>query len=157
MKPLFKALRVVIGILFAGFTAGVVTLFATYLYLEPQLPSVTHLRAAFELIRTGHKPRGGSTIPMQVARNFFLSCEKTFARKLKEIFLALKINRELTKQEPGPLLQQDLPGQPGLQRRRRAAQIYYGKNPDQLSPTQIAMIAGLPKTPSRGLFCKLTH
>lgn len=44
MKPLFKMLRTVIGILLAGFTAGVVMLFATYLYLQPQLPSVTHLR-----------------------------------------------------------------------------------------------------------------
>ncbi len=67
MKPLLKALRLVIGILFAGFTAGVVTLFATCLYLEPQLPSLTHLRAAFELIRTGHKSQGGSTITTQVA------------------------------------------------------------------------------------------
>ena len=56
------------------------------------------LRAAVELIRTGQKRQGGSTITMQVARNFFLSAEKTYLRKLTEIFLALKIERYLSKQ-----------------------------------------------------------
>jgi penicillin-binding protein 1A len=126
MKPLFKAPRLVIGILFAGFTAKVVTLFATCLYLEPQLPSVT-----------------------QVARNFFLGCEKTFTRKLKEIFLALKINRELTKQEVLDLyLDKIYPGNRAYGV-GAAARIYYGKNLDRLSPAQITMIAGLPKAPSR--------
>ena len=57
------------------------------------------LRAGFELVRTGEKRQGGSTITMQVARNFFLTSEKTYLRKLTEIFLALKIERELTKEQ----------------------------------------------------------
>ena len=57
------------------------------------------IRAGAELVRTGEKRQGGSTITMQVARNFFLSRQKTYLRKLTEIFLALKIEQYLTKQE----------------------------------------------------------
>ncbi|MGD9729908.1 MAG: transglycosylase domain-containing protein, partial [Nitrospiraceae bacterium] len=57
------------------------------------------LRAALNLARTGEKSQGGSTITMQVARNFFLTSEKTYLRKLSEIFLALKIDKELSKEE----------------------------------------------------------
>ncbi len=57
------------------------------------------VRAVVKLIITGEKRQGGSTITMQVARNFFLSREKTYLRKLTEIFLALKIERYLSKQE----------------------------------------------------------
>ena len=57
------------------------------------------LRAAAHLIRTGERGQGGSTITMQVARNFFLSREKTYSRKLNEILLSLKIERELSKEE----------------------------------------------------------
>mgnify|MGYP000152105353 CR=1 FL=1 len=57
------------------------------------------LRAGMELVRTGEKRQGGSTITMQVARNFFLSSEKTYLRKLTEIFLALRIERYLSKEE----------------------------------------------------------
>jgi penicillin-binding protein 1A len=55
------------------------------------------MAAAFELVTTGNKTRGGSTITMQVARNFFLSTEKTYSRKLNEILLALKIEKDLDK------------------------------------------------------------
>jgi len=57
------------------------------------------LRAVFYLVRTGEKGQGGSTITMQVARNFFLSREKTYLRKINEIMLAFKIEDELTKQD----------------------------------------------------------
>ena len=57
------------------------------------------IRAAINLIMTGEKGQGGSTITMQVARNFFLSREKTYLRKLNEIFLALKIEGELSKED----------------------------------------------------------
>lgn len=56
-------------------------------------------RAALELIRTGRKKSGGSTITMQVAKNYYLSSEKTFKRKFTEILLALKIEKALSKQE----------------------------------------------------------
>ena len=57
------------------------------------------LRATLHLLKTGQKGQGGSTITMQVARNFFLTREKTYLRKINEIFLALKIERELTKKD----------------------------------------------------------
>ena len=56
-------------------------------------------RAAIELMRTREKKQGGSTITMQVARNFFLTREKTYTRKIKEIVLAVKIEQELSKDE----------------------------------------------------------
>ena len=56
------------------------------------------LRAVVHLIKTGTKGQGGSTITMQVARNFFLTRDKTYIRKINEIFLSLKIEKELSKQ-----------------------------------------------------------
>ncbi len=107
------------------------------------------LRAGFELARTGEKRQGGSTITMQVARNFFLSSDKTYLRKLTEILLSLKIERELTKQQILELyLNKIYLGQRayGI---GAAAQIYYGTTLDKLSLAQTAMVAGLPKAPSR--------
>jgi len=107
------------------------------------------LRAAFNLAITGEKGQGGSTITMQVARNFFLSPEKTFARKLNEVFLALKIERELTKQEILELYLNKIYFGNRAYGVQAAAHIYYGVDIDQLTLAQIAMIAGLPKAPSR--------
>lgn len=56
-------------------------------------------RAAVRMVKTGTKSQGGSTITMQVARNFFLSRKKTFLRKFNEIMLAIKIDRELSKEK----------------------------------------------------------
>ncbi len=106
------------------------------------------LRAAVHLIKTGNKGQGGSTITMQVARNFFLSREKTFARKLNEIFLALKIERELTKQEILDLYLNKIYFGNRAYGVQAAAHIYYGVGIDQLTLAQTAMIAGLPKAPS---------
>ncbi len=107
------------------------------------------LRAAVQLIATGEKRQGGSTITMQVARNFFLSSEKTFLRKIKEIFLSLKIERELTKEEILELYLNKIYLGNRAYGVGAAAQAYYGLNVDQLSLAQTAMIAGLPKAPSR--------
>ncbi len=107
------------------------------------------VRAAFQLIATGEKRQGGSTITMQVARNFFLSSEKTFIRKIKEIFLALKIERELTKNEILELYLNKIYLGNRAYGVGAAAQVYYGASIDDLSLAQIAMIAGLPKAPSR--------
>ena len=105
-------------------------------------------RAVIELIRTGKKRQGGSTITMQVARNFFLSREKTYLRKLTEIFLALKIERHLNKQEILELYLNKIYFGQRAYGIAAAAQIYYGLSIDELSIAQIAMIAGLPKAPS---------
>ena len=107
------------------------------------------LRAAYHLVRTGEKGQGGSTITMQVARNFFLSREKTYLRKLNEIFLALKIEGELSKQEILELYLNKIYLGKRAYGFAAAAQVYYGKLPAELSLAEMAMIAGLPKAPSR--------
>ena len=105
-------------------------------------------RAALNLAITGEKTQGGSTITMQVARNFFLSREKSYVRKLNEIFLALKIEQELSKDEIMELyLNKIYLGQRayGI---GAAARVYYGASVGELNLAQMAMIAGLPKAPS---------
>ena len=106
-------------------------------------------RAAAQLLLTGKRHQGGSTITMQVARNFFLSREKTFVRKLNEIFLALKIERELSKREILELYLNKIYLGNRAYGVGSAAQVYYGVPVNELSLAQIAMIAGLPKAPSR--------
>ena len=106
------------------------------------------LRAIFKLVTSGKKKQGGSTITMQVARNFLLTREKTYIRKIKEIILALKIENELTKNEILELYINKI----FLGRKAygvvAAAEVYYGKPLAKLSLAQLAMIAGLPKAPS---------
>ena len=106
-------------------------------------------RAAVQLAKTGERRQGGSTITMQVARNFFLSPEKTFVRKLTEILLALRIESELSKNEILELYLNKIYLGHRAYGVGAAAQIYYGKNVQDLDLAEIAMIAGLPKAPSR--------
>lgn len=117
-------------------------------YTHPGVDYKGLLRAANQLLATGKRRQGGSTITMQVARNFLLSKEKTFLRKLKEILLSLQIEKRYSKEQILELyLNKIYMGQRayGL---AAAAQIYYGKNLDELKLHQQAMIAGLPKAPS---------
>ena len=106
-------------------------------------------RAVLHLIRTGKKGPGGSTITMQVARNFFLGREKTYARKANEILLALKIEREFSKDEILELYMNKIFLGQRAYGVAAAAQVYYGKELNQLTLAQVAMIAGLPQAPSR--------
>lgn len=106
------------------------------------------LRAVWYLVRTGEKGPGGSTITMQVARNFFLTRERSFIRKAKEILLALKIDRALTKREILELYINKIYLGHHAYGVGAAAEIYYGKSPADLTLAQLAMIAGLPKAPS---------
>jgi len=107
------------------------------------------LRAGLNLVKTGEKSQGGSTITMQVARNFFLSSEKTYLRKLSEILLALKIEQELNKEEILELYLNKIYLGNRAYGVAAASQTYYGVHTKQLSVAQMAMIAGLPKAPSR--------
>lgn len=106
------------------------------------------LRAVISLARTGEKKQGGSTITMQVARNFFLGREKTYLRKLNEIFLALKIEQELSKDDILELYLNKIYLGQRAYGVATAAYIYYGLTLDELSLPQMAMLAGLPKAPS---------
>ena len=106
------------------------------------------LRAAYSNFLGGGKRQGASTITMQVARNFFLSSEKTLSRKLYEALLAFKIEHNLTKDE----ILQIYINQIYLGQRAygfsSAAQIYYGKSLKDINVAEAAMLAGLPKAPS---------
>jgi len=106
------------------------------------------LRAALNLVLTGERGQGGSTITMQVARNFFLSKEKTYTRKINEILLSLKIEDELSKEEILELYLNKIFLGKRAYGVAAAAQIYYGMELEELSLPQLAMIAGLPKAPS---------
>lgn len=107
------------------------------------------IRAALELATTGSIQSGGSTITMQVARNFFLDARQEFARKFNEILLALKIERQLDKESILSLYVNKIYLGNRAYGVGAAAQVYYGLPLDQLSIAQMAMIAGLPKAPSR--------
>jgi len=117
-------------------------------YEHPGVDWIAITRAAIELAQTREKKQGGSTITMQVARNFFLTPEKTYDRKLKEIVLAVKIEQELTKDEILELYLNKIFLGHRAYGVGAAAQVYYGATLDELSVAQIAMIAGLPKAPS---------
>jgi len=105
-------------------------------------------RAAVRMIKTGTKSQGGSTITMQVARNFFLNRKKTFLRKFNEIMLAIKIDRELSKEKILELYLNQIYLGNRAYGVGAAAQIYYGKPLSDLTVAQLAMIAGLPQAPS---------
>ncbi len=107
------------------------------------------LRAAAELAQTGHIQTGGSTITMQVAKNYFLSSKRVFSRKLNEILLALQIERNLSKQEIFELYVNKIYLGNRAYGIEAAAQVYYGKSINELPLADLAMIAGLPKAPSR--------
>ena len=107
------------------------------------------MRAATQLLKSGHIQSGGSTITMQVAKNYFLTSERSFSRKITEILLALQIERELSKEEILELYVNKIYLGNRAYGIEAAAQIYYGKPIQELSLAQMAMIAGLPKAPSR--------
>jgi penicillin-binding protein 1A len=105
-------------------------------------------RAAFQLASSGEIQSGGSTITMQVAKNFFLTRDQTFKRKFIEILLALQIETKLSKQEILALYVNQIYLGHRAYGIQAAANTYYGQSIDQLNLAQLAMIAGLPKAPS---------
>jgi penicillin-binding protein 1A len=105
-------------------------------------------RAAIELVSTGEIQSGGSTITMQVAKNYFLSRDRTFIRKFNEILLALQIERELDKNRILELYLNKIYLGNRAYGIAAAAQVYYDKPVAELSLAQMAMLAGLPKAPS---------
>ena len=107
------------------------------------------VRAGLHLLRTGEKGPGGSTVTMQVARNFFLGREKTYERKLKEILLALAIERRLSKNEILELYFNKIFFGHRAYGVGAATQVYYGRPLAELTLAELAMVAGLPKAPSR--------
>ena len=107
------------------------------------------LRAFKSFVSTGKVTQGGSTITMQVARNFYLTREKKIIRKLREILLAYKMERNLSKERIFELYMNKIYLGHRAYGVAAAAQVYYGKRLPELTLAEIAMIAGLPKAPSR--------
>ncbi|CAK9886548.1 MAG: Penicillin-binding protein 1A [Candidatus Erwinia impunctatus] len=106
------------------------------------------IRAVTIAMTSGHASQGASTITQQLARNFFLTPERTFSRKLKEVFLAILIEQSMSKDEILELYLNKIYLGNRAYGIAAAAQVYFGKNIDQLTLSEMAMIAGLPKAPS---------
>lgn len=106
------------------------------------------VRAALTNFRSGESQQGASTITMQVARNFFLTREKTYIRKLREVLLAIKLEQILTKQQILSLYLNKIFLGHRAYGFGAAADVYYGKQVADLSLAEMSMLAGLPKAPS---------
>ena len=117
-------------------------------YHHSGVDTIGVLRAALTNITSPGRPQGASTITMQVARNFFISSEKTYTRKFYEALLAFRIEATLTKDKIFEIYINQI----FLGRRSygfaSAAQIYFGKELKDISAAEAAMLAGLPKAPS---------
>jgi penicillin-binding protein 1A len=117
-------------------------------YDHPGIDPIGMMRALVNLVVTGEKGQGGSTLTMQMARDFFLTREKKYIRKIREIILAWHMEQLLSKQEILELYLNKV----ALGHRAfgfgAAAQVYYGKALNELTLAQIATIAGLPQAPS---------
>lgn len=117
-------------------------------YSHPGVDFKGLARAVFQLLITGKKKQGGSTITMQVTRNFLLSREKTYIRKIKEIVLALKIEKKYSKNTILELYLNKIFLGHHAYGIAAASSTYYGKELSELNLSQLAMLAGLPKAPS---------
>jgi len=100
-------------------------------------------------IKTGKRSQGASTITMQLARTLFTGREKTYARKIKEIWLALKIEKKYSKNEILTLYFNQIYFGHGTYGVESASQFYFNKHIDELTLAESAMLAGLPQSPNR--------
>lgn len=118
-------------------------------YRHKGINPLTLLRAAVKNFIAGSKVQGGSTITQQVAKTFFLSPEKSYSRKIKELFLAIEIEKKLTKDQIlNRYLNQIYLGQ-GTYGVESASLIYFGKHAKDISLGEAAILGGLPRSPSR--------
>ncbi|OXI91462.1 penicillin-binding protein [Burkholderia sp. AU31652] len=106
------------------------------------------VRAGIVALTNGHASQGASTITMQVARNFFLSSEKTYTRKIYEMLLAYRIERALTKDQILEVYMNQIYLGQRAYGFASAARVYFGKDLKDISLAEAAMLAGLPKAPS---------
>ena len=105
-------------------------------------------RAGIVALTNGHATQGASTITMQVARNFFLSSEKTYTRKIYEMLLAYKIESKLTKDQILEVYMNQIYLGQRAYGFASAARVYFGKDLKDITLAEAAMLAGLPKAPS---------
>ncbi|CAE6889364.1 COG5009 Membrane carboxypeptidase penicillin-binding protein [Vibrio sp. B1REV9] len=117
-------------------------------YEHPGIDPIGITRAAIVVALSGSAKQGASTITQQLARNFFLSNEKKIMRKVKEIFIAIHIEQLLTKQEIMELYVNKIFLGYRSYGFGAAAQVYFGKSLNELTLSEIATLAGMPKAPS---------
>ncbi|MEP0355328.1 penicillin-binding protein 1A [Paraglaciecola sp.] len=117
-------------------------------YDHPGIDPIGMMRALVNLVITGEKGQGGSTLTMQLARDFFLTREKRYIRKIREIILAWHMEQLLSKEEILALYLNKVELGHRAFGFGAAAQVYYGKSLKELTLAQVATIAGLPQAPS---------
>lgn len=117
-------------------------------YQHPGIDPIGMMRALVNLVLTGEKGQGGSTLTMQLARDFFLTRDKTYIRKIREIIIAWHMEQLLSKDEILELYLNKVELGHRAFGFGAAAQVYYGKTVNELTLAQIATIAGLPQAPS---------
>lgn len=120
----------------------------TSFYEHPGVDVKGLARAAVQLADSGRIQSGGSTITMQVVRNYLLTRDRTFARKIREILLSLRLEQQLNKEQILELYVNKIYLGNRAYGIVAAAEVYYGKSLQELNLAQLAMIAGLPKAPS---------
>ena len=106
------------------------------------------LRAAWSNINDREISEGGSTITQQLAKNAYLTQERTMQRKIQEMFLAMKLEKQYTKQEILELYLNQIYFGQGAYGVEAAARTYFGKDVDQLNLSECALLAGIPKSPN---------
>ncbi|HWP96528.1 MAG TPA: transglycosylase domain-containing protein [Syntrophomonadaceae bacterium] len=105
-------------------------------------------RSLLSDLKSGKFEEGASTLTQQLVRQHYLSSEKTISRKIKEVALALVVNKKYTKQEILEMYLNSIYFGHGAWGVQAAAQVYFKKNVSQLSPAQCTLLAGLPQAPS---------
>ena len=106
------------------------------------------VRAAYTNLVRGEIAEGGSTITQQLAKNAYLTQERTIKRKIQEVFLALQLEKQYTKQEILELYLNQIYFGQGAYGVQAASKTYFGKNVEDLSLAECAMLAGIPKSPN---------
>lgn len=117
-------------------------------FAHPGISVLGLTRAAIHLVLTGHKTQGGGTISMQVARNYFLGHQKTYIRKIREVFLSLRLAHDFSKEEVLRLYLNKIYFGNHAYGIGAAADVYYGTRVSRLTLPEMALLAGLPQAPS---------
>ncbi|MCE9537094.1 MAG: transglycosylase domain-containing protein, partial [Nitrospirae bacterium] len=131
-----------------GFRHAVIAVEDVRFFEHPGLDYIGMLRAAWTNLRRGSKVEGASTITQQLARSLFLSSERTFDRKVRELILAYKMELVLTKDKILELYLNQIYFGQGAYGIASAAQTYFGKDLSALTIAETAFLAGLPKSPN---------
>jgi len=150
ISKLFEENRTVVSIsnisayLQQGIIANEDTRFYTHVGVDP----IGILRAVVANLRAGSLVEGGSTLTQQLAKNMFLTQERTFTRKIKEFFLAIIIERKFSKQEILQAYLNQVYFGEGAYGVETASQVYFGKHASELTLAESALLAGLPRGPN---------